>query len=125
MQFLAWFLEVLLAVIAILIIFSPFSLASTFANHFSAIGCFVLVPSMYLVNCCELKTIVVQNQWYIKFTNYFFPKTINAIIPENEPLPEVPSNPDAIVEVIPNSANHSEENNSAEVARTENKSKDE
>ena len=75
---------------------------------------------MYLVNCCELKTIVVQNQWYFKFTNYFFPKTINAIIPENESLPEVPSNPDAIVEVIPNSANHSEENNSAEVARTEN-----
>ena len=116
MQFLAWFLEVLLAVIAILIIFSPFSLASTFANHFSAIGYFVIVPGMYLVNCCELKTIVVQNQWYIKFTNVFFPNAINAIIPDNEPLPEVPSNPDAIVEVIPNASNHSEENNSAEVA---------
>ena len=76
---------------------------------------------MYLVNCCELKTIVVQNQWYIKFTNTFFPKTINAIIPENEPIPEAPSNPDAVVEVIPNAANRSEENNSAELARTENK----
>ena len=120
-QFLAWLLEVISAIIAILMFFSPFSLASTFANHFSAIGCFVLVPSMYLVNCCELKTIVVQNPWYIKFTNKFFPKTINAIIPENEPIPEAPSNPDAVVEVIPNAANRSEENHSAEVARTENK----
>ena len=82
-QFLAWLLEVLSAVIAILMFFSPFSLASTFAGHFAAIGYFVVVPSMYLVNCYELKTIVIQNQWYIEFTNKFFPNTINAMIPEN------------------------------------------
>ena len=115
-QFLAWLLEVSFAVIAILMFFSPFTLASTFANHLSAIGCFVVVPSMYLVNCCELKTIVVQNPWYIKFTNKFFPDTINAIIPENR-IAELNKN----AEVIPNEANHSDADDVAAVVRTENK----
>ena len=84
-QFLAWLLEVLSAVIAILMFLSPFSMASIYAEHFVHLGYLVIVPSMYLVNSYKFKTVVMENKWYLAFTNKFFPKIINNIVPENEP----------------------------------------
>lgn len=79
-QVLAWLMEFLTAVFALIMLFLPFAkLATMLANHFAVFGYCVLVPSVYLLNNDHLKNSMLQNKWYLAFTRIFFSGTINKI----------------------------------------------
>ena len=96
-QVLAWLMEFLAAVIAIIMFYLPFArFATILANHFTGLGYFVLVPSVYLTNSDDFKKTIMKNRWYLAFTNMFFSNTINKIVPAQEVPAEA-----AIVDVAP------------------------
>ena len=84
-QILAWMMEFLAAVVTIIMLFFPFAkLATMLASHFAALGFFVLVPSIYLLNSDHFKTSMIQNSWYLAFTRIFFSGFIDKIIPSED-----------------------------------------
>ena len=86
-QVLAWLVEFLAGVIAIIVLFLPFAkLANTLASFFASLGYFVIVPSVYLLNNDESKSAILKNKWYLAFTRIFFSNTINKIVPEDDAI---------------------------------------
>ena len=83
-QVLAWLMEVLPCLVAIFMCFIPFERVATIvSSHVAGIGYAIFVPAVYLNND-DLKNSILENKWYLAFTNKFFSNTINKIIPADD-----------------------------------------
>ena len=48
--------------------------------YISGVMYFIVVPSVYLMNSSEVKSVILDNKIYIAFVNLFYPR-INQIVP--------------------------------------------
>ena len=86
-QVLAWMMEFVVCIIAMVVSFMPFiGFANVIASYLAGFGYTVLVPRVYLINNDDQKNLLLENELYLKFNNKFFSKTVNKIVPSENPV---------------------------------------
>ena len=79
-QIFAWLVELSSGLIFLIAISVPMHTISTdVVGLYMNFIYWVAIPAIYLMNNNDLKSWVTENHLYIKFTNRFFPSTINTI----------------------------------------------
>ena len=79
-QIFAWLVELSSGLIFLIAISVPMHTISTdVVGLYMNFIYWVAIPGIYLMNNNDLKSWVTENHLYIKFTNRFFPSTINTI----------------------------------------------
>ena len=79
-QFFAWLVELSSGLIFLIAISLPMHTISTDAVALCMNFIYwVAIPGIYLINNNDLKSWLMENHLYIKFSNKFFPSTINTI----------------------------------------------
>ena len=82
-SFVAWVIESFGGVAGMLMIFLPHENRTTRGLQFiTGFVYFLVVPCAYLMNSSDVKSVILNNATYLKFTNRFFPR-INQIAPVN------------------------------------------
>ena len=85
-QVLAWMMEFIVCIIAMVVSFMPFiGFANVVASYLAGFGYTVLVPRVYLINNDDQKKFLLENELYLKFNNKFFSRTVNKIVPSENP----------------------------------------
>ena len=79
----AWLIEILGALTVFFMFFLPPEIGSVRGMmYISSILYGIVVPSVYLMNNSEDKSVILDNKIYQAFVNQFYPR-INQIVPEN------------------------------------------
>ena len=81
--FLAWLLEFIGGLIAIMVVFLPHenNVTPGLLLLTEVFYC-IIVPSAYLINSADLKSAIIDSKPYLAFTNKFAPHSMNQIVPE-------------------------------------------
>ena len=81
--FVAWLIEFFAAFVGILMVFLPHQNRTTRGlQYILGLMYFFVIPSAYLMNSSDVKSMILDNPTYVKFTSRFFPR-INQIGPVN------------------------------------------
>ena len=82
-SFLAWLLEFIGGLMAILMIFLPQENDTTRGlNLLTGVLYLIIVPSAYLINSADVKSAIVDSKPYLAFMNKFAPHSMNQIVPK-------------------------------------------
>ena len=81
--FFTWLIEFSGAFVAMLMIFLPYENRTTRSlQYITGFMYLIVTPCAYLMNSSDVKSVIMDNPIYLKFTNTFFPR-INQIVPVN------------------------------------------
>ena len=81
----AWATELIGGLVGALIVFLPFENVSSRARQIvTDFVYFVILPTIYLTNSDENKSLILQNGMYLRINDLFFNQWVHKIVPENE-----------------------------------------
>ena len=81
----AWATELIGGLVGALIVFLPFENVSSRARQIvTDFVYFVILPTIYLTNSDDNKSIILQNGIYLRINDLFFNQWVNKIVPANE-----------------------------------------
>ena len=81
----AWATELIGGLVGVLMVFLPFeNVSSRVRQIVTDFVYFVILPTIYLTNSDDNKSIILQNGIYLRINDLFFNQWVNKIVPENE-----------------------------------------
>ena len=81
--FVAWLIEFVGGFTGMLMIFLPHENRTTRSlQYITGFMYCIVTPGAYLMNSLDVKSVIIDNPIYLRFTNTFFPR-INQIVPVN------------------------------------------
>ena len=79
----AWLLEILGSFVTYFMVFLPPENGTTRGLHFiTGVMYFIVVPSVYLMNSSDVKSVILDNKIYMAIVNRLYRRT-NQIVPAN------------------------------------------